>query len=76
VNRSVALVIDEAQGVLEHPVDAVIDPTRVVPGAGQFRGVVKLDDGLVLIHDLESCLSLDEERALGDAMDREAAHGS
>lgn len=76
VNRSVALVIDEAQGVLEHPVDAVIDSTPILPGAKQFRGVVKLEDGLVLIHDLENFLSLDEERTLDAAIGREAAHGT
>lgn len=75
-HRPVALMIDEAQGVIEHPAGEIIDPVQIAPGAGQFRGVVKLEDGLVLIHDLENFLSLDEASALDEAMAQEAAHGS
>lgn len=68
--RAVALVMDEAQGVIEREQSAVIASDRIVPGIEQFQGVVKLDDGLVLIHDLEKFLSLDEARALDEAMER------
>lgn len=68
--RAVALVIDEAQGVVERGQSAFIDSDRIVPGLEQFQGVVKLDDGLVLIHDLEKFLSLDEARTLDEAMER------
>ena len=66
--RAVVLVVDEAQGLIEYPV------AGIVPGLEQIQGVVKLDDGLVLIHDLEKFLSLDEARALDAAMNQEAAH--
>ena len=69
--RVVALVIDEAQGVIAHEQAAVIGSDRVVPGLEQFQGVVKLDDGLVLIHDLEKFLSLDEARSLDAAVSQE-----
>jgi purine-binding chemotaxis protein CheW len=72
-SRAVALVIDEAQGVIEHPAGAIIDSTEILPGVGHFRGVIKLEDGLVLIHDLDKFLSLDEASALDDAMGQEAA---
>ena len=68
--RAVALVIDEAQGVIEREQSAVVGSDRIVPGLEQFQGVVKLDDGLVLIHDLEKFLSLDEARTLDEAMER------
>lgn len=74
--RTVVLVIDEALGVLEHPASAVIDAARLAPGAGQIRGVVRLEDGLVLIHDLENFLSLDEASALDEALRQEAIHGA
>lgn len=67
--RSVALVIDEAQGLIERDVADVISSTLIAPGLEQFQGVLKLDDGLVLIHDLDKFLSLDEARALDDAME-------
>ena len=72
--RTVVLVVDEAQGVIERTKSAVIGSAQIVPGLEQLQGVMKLDDGLVLIHDLEKFLSLDEARALDDAMGQEADH--
>lgn len=70
--RALALLIDSAQGVIECDPAAVIDPQRIAPGLEQFRGVVQLADGLVLIHDLDRFLSLDEARALDAAMGQAA----
>ena len=67
--RAVALVMDEAQGVIEVEQSAIIGAYRIVPDLEQFQGVVKLDDGLVLIHDLEKFFSLDEACALDTAME-------
>ena len=39
-----------------------------VPAADFASGVVKLDDGMILIHDLDRFLSLDEELALEKAL--------
>ncbi len=69
--REMALVIDEAQGVIELPESAVIDPAQIVPGLEQFQGLVRLDGGLILIHDLEKFLSLDEASALDEARTRD-----
>lgn len=74
--RAVALVVDEVEEVFDHAETSVFDAERIVPGLEHIRGVVKLDDGLVLIHDLEKCLSLDEERELASAMKSGATHGS
>lgn len=68
--RSVVLVIDEAQGVIECDPSAIISADQIAPGLERFKGVVQLDDGLVLIHDLDRFLSLDEEQSLGAAMDQ------
>ncbi len=73
VRRAVAFVIDEAHGVIEREQSAVIGSDRIAPGLEQFKGVVQLDDGQVLIHDLEKFLSLDEARVLDEAMDRPSA---
>ena len=74
--RTVVLVIDEAQGVIEVPDVDVVDAVEIVPGLDQIRGVVKLGDGLLLIHDLERFLSLEEEHALDQAMYEEILHGA
>jgi len=70
--RMVALVVDESQGVVERPRADIVASTQIVPGLQHFPGVVRLDDGLVLIHDLERFLSLDEAQALDQAMVRKA----
>jgi purine-binding chemotaxis protein CheW len=69
--RTVVLVVDEAQGVIERSQAEIIGSAQIVPGLGQFQGVVRLDDGLVLIHDVEKFLSLDEARALDEAINQE-----
>jgi purine-binding chemotaxis protein CheW len=71
--RPVVLVIDEAEGMVERSSTEVARPSGIVPGLEQIRGVIKLDDGLALIYDLEKFLSLDEEGLLEEAMSKEAA---
>ena len=66
--RTVVLVIDDSEGVVERPPADIVVSTQIVPGLDGFPGVV-IDDGLVLIHDLERFLSLEEARALDEAMD-------
>src|ERR1043166_8510885 len=53
----VALVVDEAQGVIERPATEIVGPAQIVPGLEQIKGVIKLGDGLVVIHDMEKFLS-------------------
>lgn len=72
--RTVVLVIDAAHGVLERPAATMIDAARIAPTLGQIRGVIPLEDGLVLIHDLEVFLSPDEEQALDEAMKQGHPH--
>jgi purine-binding chemotaxis protein CheW len=73
--RTVVLVIDEAQGVIERPTTAITGPGSIVPGLEQIEGVIHLEDGLALIYDLERFLSLEEARALDEAMREEVVHG-
>lgn len=67
--HTVVLVVDESEGVVERPQADIVVSSQIVPGLEAFPGVVRFDDGLVLIHDLERFLSLDEARALDDAID-------
>jgi purine-binding chemotaxis protein CheW len=72
--RAVVLVIDAAQGVFEHAATAVTQSAHIARELEHIRGVMQLDDGLVLIHDLERFLSPDEERVLDEAMSPQASH--
>lgn len=74
--RRVALVVDEACGVFECGAAEIVRAAEIVPGLDHIQGVLKVNDGLVLIHDLEAFLSLDEADALDEAIGLEAAHES
>jgi purine-binding chemotaxis protein CheW len=66
--REVVLVIDDAEGIVERWSSEIGRPGSIVPGLEKIQGVVKLDDGLALIYDLEEFLSLDEATALEKVM--------
>jgi purine-binding chemotaxis protein CheW len=74
--RTVALVVDVARGVIERSAAEVIESDKILPDLKQIEGVIRLDDGMALIHDLDRFLSLDEERALAQAMTSQANHGT
>jgi purine-binding chemotaxis protein CheW len=66
--RPVALMADTVGGVLEYPASDIIGAGDILPGLAYVDGVAKLADGLILIHDLDRFLSLDEASALEHAM--------
>jgi purine-binding chemotaxis protein CheW len=66
--RTLAFFADAVTGVLELPHDALIAKERVIPGLEYISGVAKLADGMILIHDLDSFLSLEEEATLETAL--------
>ena len=67
--RILALAVDEALGVREIAQETITRPDALLPGIGHVAGIVTLLDGLLFIHDLEVCLSLEEERRLTDALE-------
>jgi purine-binding chemotaxis protein CheW len=74
VRQTVALVIDEALEVIERPEHDIMGAAPIVPGVDQIQGLIKLADGLVLLHDLEKILSLDETQVLAAALNQEVTH--
>lgn len=67
--RSVVLLVDAVTGVLDYLEQHAVSAHDVLAELHYVEGVVKLDDGLLLIHDLEKFLSLEEETALDRAME-------
>jgi purine-binding chemotaxis protein CheW len=69
--RVVALRVDRALAFVDVDERAIVPPERVAPGAEHVAGIAKLPDGLLVIHDLDRFLSLEEARqvdaAIGDA---------
>jgi len=66
--RTVALLADEVRGVFEHSEQELITGEKILPGMVYVEGVVKLEDGLILIHDLDKFLLFEEEKLLDDAI--------
>ncbi len=66
--RRVALLVDVVTGVIERAPEEVVPAAAIVPRTEYIEGITKLDENILLIHDLDSFLSLDEERALDDAL--------
>ncbi len=66
--RTVAFVVDVVIDVLEYTLEDSVRAQEIIPGMEYINGVVKLSDGLVLIHDLDTFLSLEEEKTLDAAI--------
>lgn len=75
VKRTVALLADDVTGVMACPVERIVEGEKVVSGMAFVQGIVKIDDGMILIHDLDTFLSLDEEQRLDDALRESAGLG-
>ncbi len=67
-SRPIAMIVDTVIGVIEYNEEMLIPADEIVPGTKYIDGVVKLRDGMALIHDLEKFLSLKERRSLEQAM--------
>jgi len=63
------LVADAVLDVITYPAQELIAAEHIAPGVEYVEGVIKLEDGLILIHDLDKFLSLEEENSLDRALE-------
>jgi len=66
--RLVALMVDEVRGVIESREQEMVKAEKILPDMEYIEGVMKLENDIVFIHDLDKFLSLEEEKKLDDAM--------
>ena len=69
--RLVALPANSVSGVIQISDVEITEATDILPELEYVAGVVKLRDGLLLIHDLERFLSLEEETTLDEALNEQ-----
>lgn len=69
----VALVVDDIHELREVDEAALAQAEAALPAGGLLRGVVTIDDNLVLICDLDQFLAGDEKSALPPALAAQAA---
>jgi purine-binding chemotaxis protein CheW len=72
--RQVAFRCDAVEWLETVPTESVEEPDRLTSGNGLIIGVARLEDGIVLIHDLPAFLD-DAERQALDAALADAAAG-
>ncbi|PKL08528.1 MAG: chemotaxis protein CheW [Spirochaetae bacterium HGW-Spirochaetae-7] len=66
--RLLALLVDQVIGIHDLPAGTIADAAMALPLADGLQGVARLDDGLILICDVDRFLSQEEERTLDGAM--------
>jgi len=67
--RVVAVVADSVSEIKLLPQDAMDSSKQAFPCMEYLHGIAAMDDGLVLINDLDRFLSLEEESALDTALE-------
>jgi purine-binding chemotaxis protein CheW len=67
--RPVGLIVDAVIDVIERSEQGIASGESILPDMEYVEGVVKLQDGMVFIHDLDKFLSLEEETSLTQAME-------
>lgn len=67
-SRGVALLVDETEGVIEVSPELYAAASAIVPGLGPVGGALLLEDGMILISDLDLLLSLEDESAIDRAL--------
>jgi purine-binding chemotaxis protein CheW len=62
-SRTVAIRVDQATGLVDVPEADITAAPATVPGVELVAGLARLSDGVLVIHDLEQFLSLDQAAA-------------
>jgi purine-binding chemotaxis protein CheW len=68
--QPVALIADAVSGVFELSEKEVITSEKILSRMEYVEGVVKLEDGMILIHDIDGFLSVEEEKTLDKALEK------
>jgi purine-binding chemotaxis protein CheW len=74
--RTVALTVDRVIGAVSYPAPALTAPDALLPASELIDGVVQQPDGLVLIHNLDRFLSLEQDQALEKALTERRANAN
>lgn len=68
-NRSIAFVADSVSGAVEIPENDVVEPADILPGIEYVKGIVKNDEGIIHILDLDPILSFGEVKSLDNCLE-------
>ncbi len=66
----VAIMVDAVGGVVERQDQEVIMADKILPHIEYVKGAIKLENNILFIHDIDTFLSLEEEKMLCNALDK------
>ena len=67
--RTAALAVDAVTDVVDCSERELVAPQSIVSAAENLTGIIKREDGLILVHDLDAFLSREEENFLDQALE-------
>jgi len=68
VRFPVILIVDAVVNIIEYEPDTITFTKKIWPKSTSVDGVACVNDGMIFIHNLDSFLSLEEERAIAKAL--------
>lgn len=69
---TLGFLADDASGVYTLNGADIVAPGELLPGIARIEGVVRTDDGMIIIQDIDRFLSSEEEERLNSAVRRQA----
>lgn len=69
--RSIAFVADNVSGVIGIQEKEVVAAEEILPGMEYVKGIVKQDDGMIHILDIDSILTFGEVKSLDDCLEED-----
>ena len=69
-DRTLALLVDDVVDLVPFDPGAIVPATEVLPWVARLSGVVRLEDGMLLVVDPDALLDVDEWNAVSAAMEQ------
>lgn len=66
--RKIGIVVDTVKDIIELDESKIVSPADIIQGVEHVEGVLKLEDGMVLIHDINKFLSIEEEKEIDSSL--------
>ena len=70
--HNIALLVDKIGDIIEIRESDIVEREFILPELGFVEGALKLEGNIILIHDLEKCLTPGEKQSLEKAMQLKA----
>lgn len=66
--RQIALLVDNVADIINISESEIINEKNILPEMPYINGLIALEDGMILINDLDAFLNLEEEKMLDQAL--------